>query len=118
VSDEASWIKNESLRHSAELVESDPYARRVQAALQQISRPDYPAGMIIWLEEASPLLYDALTESLPDEIHHLWSEHAPLSQFEDSLRAIIETHQSACALYRTYLAAGQTDGEGIGDGSQ
>src|SRR5271170_816630 len=29
---------------------SSPYAERMDAALQQISRPDYPAGMILWLE--------------------------------------------------------------------
>ncbi len=109
----ASCSKKESLRHSAELVGSDPYARRVQTALQQINRPDYPAGMINWLQEASPLLYEELTGRLPDEIHDLWSEHAPLLKFEDVLRTLVETHQSACQLYRTYLAADQRPTEEV-----
>src|ERR1700693_1602698 len=61
---------------------SDPYAVRLRAALRQINAPDYPSGMVAWLERMRPDLYTELTAWLPDEIQRLWSERAPLEQFE------------------------------------
>lgn len=38
----------------ATLTESDPYAQRMRAALKQINRPDYQAGMTLWLGKCAP----------------------------------------------------------------
>ena len=84
---------------------SDPYAERLGAAMREVARPDYPTGMIPWLGQANPRLYAELTERLPDEIHRLWSGHAPLEHFERVLHAWLETHRRACALYEAYLTA-------------
>src|SRR5438309_2104459 len=75
-------ITRDSCPGSAKLPVSDPYAERMQAALREINRLDYPAGMISWLDTVRADLYSELTAHLPDEIHRLWSERAPLEQFE------------------------------------
>lgn len=87
------------------------YAARVQAALAQIDRSEYPAGMVQWLETVSPRHYAELTERLPDEMHRLWSAHAPLAQFEVVLARLVEIHQEACAIYDAHLRA-QGNGRG------
>jgi hypothetical protein len=82
--------------------EIDPYGERVRAALREINRPDYPAGMIPWLGDNMPDLYKRLTSELPDEVNRLWNEHVTISKFEAVLRELIEAHQQACALYRNW----------------
>ncbi len=79
------------------------YTSRAQAALSEINRPDYPAGMIPWLGEEHPDLYDALTRRIPDEIDLAWKCRAPLADFDAILARLVQTHQVACGLYRQHL---------------
>ncbi len=79
------------------------YTSRAQATLSEINQPDYPAGMIPWLGDAHPDLYDALTRRIPDEINLAWKCRAPLAEFEASLARLVQTHQVACGLYRQHL---------------
>jgi hypothetical protein len=85
--------------------EDSAYSSRAQAALAQINRPDYPAGMIPWLGEAHPDLYDELTSRIPDEIDLAWKCQAPLAEFEAILARLVQTHRQACELYRAQQAA-------------
>jgi hypothetical protein len=82
----------------------DPYAERLGAAMREVARPDYPAGMIPWLGEAHPVLYAELTEGLPNAMQRLWSAHAPLEDFDRIIGLWLEAHQTACGLFK---AAGQ-----------
>ncbi len=82
----------------------DPYAERMQAAIQEVNRPDYPAGMVPWLEQTYPFLYRKLIDTIPNELHRLWSQHKPLEQFERVLQEWISTHEQGCALCRAHLA--------------
>jgi hypothetical protein len=84
----------------SELPVSDPHAERMQMALREIIPSHYPTGMIPWLGRAFPEEYDELTGLLPDEIHRLWSERAPLKQFEAALDRIVALHQRCCEMYR------------------
>lgn len=86
--------------HSVTLPVSDPYAERMRAALRQINVPDYPAGMVPWLGTARPDLYAELTSHLPDQIDRLWSERAPLEQFESVLARLVTLHRRCCELCR------------------
>ncbi len=86
-----------------ELPLSDPYAERLRTAFLQVNLPDYPTGMIPWLGTARPDLYAGLTSNLPDEIQRLWSERAPLEQFEVVLARLVSLHRQCCALYRAAL---------------
>jgi len=83
-----------------ELPVGDPYAERMHAALVDINLPDYPAGMIRWLESVHQHLYAELTSHLPDEIHRLWTERAPLEQFEAVLARLTSLHRECCDLCR------------------
>jgi len=85
------------------------YAQRLQACLALINSPDYPAGMVPWLDEAYPRLYAELTSRLPDDIHRLWEAHAPVEQFEGALNRLLGPHRQACALYRAHLSAKGND---------
>jgi hypothetical protein len=71
------------------------------ASLRQINAPDYPAGMVPWLHTVRPDLYAELTSHLPDELQRLWSEQAPLEQFEAVLARLVALHRHCCKLYRT-----------------
>lgn len=86
-----------------QLADDTAYSARMQAALAAISRPDYPAGMIPWLGEAHPDLYDELTVRLPDLIHRFWEARAPLAEFDAILARLVEVHRQACELYRKHL---------------
>jgi len=78
----------------------DPYQDLARAALAQICRPDYPADMIPWLEQHHPNLYHELTCALLDEIHRLWTDHAPLAEFQRILDLWLEAHRTACEIFR------------------
>ena len=76
------------------------YHDRVEAALVAVCPRDYPAGTILWLEEAEPLLYDELTRSIPDLIDRLWSAHAPLRDFQRVIDGWLAAHMRACSLFK------------------
>jgi TubC N-terminal docking domain len=78
----------------------DPYARRLQAALTEICRPDYPAGMIPWLGERYPRLYAELTTRIPNDLSRIWRDQAPLEKFDLVLTRWSEIHWAAQELFR------------------
>lgn len=86
-----------------ELPVTDPYAERMRATLRQISVPIHPSSMVLWLDGARPDLYAELTSRLPDEIHRLWTERAPLEQFEAVLARLVSFDRQCCDLYRAAL---------------
>jgi len=67
--------------------------------MREVARPDYPAGMILWLGEANPGIYAELTVGLPDELQRLWSGRAPLEDFDRILGLWVEAHRTACELF-------------------
>jgi hypothetical protein len=80
------------------------YHASVEAALDAICRPDYPPGMILWLESADAGLYNRLTRSLPNRISYLWNAHAPLDNFQTVVDEWLATHRRACSLFITRRA--------------
>jgi hypothetical protein len=72
----------------------------MEGALSKINRPDYPAGMILWLEQAAPGLYAELTSGIPNEIDQIWNEHESLDEFEAALDRLVAAHREAGRLYR------------------
>jgi len=83
---------------------SDPYAERMRAALREINLSDCAVGMVPWLATTYPDFYAEITSHLPDEIRRLWSEHAPLDQFEAVLARLVSLHKQCCYLYRSVHA--------------
>jgi len=83
----------------------DPYAVRLRRVWECLCHPEYPAGMILWLGDACPILYTELTERLPDKIQRLWEARAPLDEFERVLDLWKEAHRTGCRIYRQHLVA-------------
>jgi hypothetical protein len=54
---------------------TDPYHELVRATLAKVS--DQPVGMVPWLRQNRPVLYQELAVRLPQKIHWLW-ESGPL----------------------------------------
>ena len=90
---------------SVERTDAD-YHASVEAALDAICRPDYPSGMILWLERADPALYHHLTCTLPNWISHLWNEHAPLDEFQVAVDDWRKAHNRACSLFKSREGGG------------
>jgi acetoacetate decarboxylase len=78
------------------------YHARVEATLQAVCRPDYQAGIIPWLEQGNPALYEDLTSRLPDLIHRLWEAQAPLEEFQRVVDEWLAAHRRACDLYHEH----------------
>ena len=94
--DEADQYKNEKRV-------TDPYQELVRATLAKAS--DQPVGMVPWLRQNRPMLYDKLAVQLPDKIHRLWKERAPLVEFERILDLWLEAHRTGCKMFRGGCAA-------------
>lgn len=95
-----SGAKTVARERTGELPVADPYAERMRVALSKINQQDYPAGMIRWLDTAQPVLYAELTSRLPDEIHRLWTDRAPLEHFEAVLTRLVSLHEKCCGICR------------------
>jgi hypothetical protein len=79
---------------------TDAYAEKFRTAIRSVNSSDCPAGLIKWLRETYPILYLELVDTLPNEIHRLWSEHAPLEEFERILDVWVEAHRTACEMLK------------------
>jgi len=78
----------------------DPYGARVRAAFSNINCPDYPEGMVAWLDGAHPDLHEELISRIPRKIDQLWNKSAPLEQFQAVLDRWVVIHREGCQLYR------------------
>lgn len=77
---------------------TDPYQELVRATLAKVS--DQPVGMVPWLEQNRPMLYEEFAVNLPDKIHRLWEGRAPLVEFEQILDQWLEVLRRCCEAYR------------------
>src|SRR5215471_10514555 len=77
---------------------ADPYQDLARAALAKVT--DQPVGMVSWLRQNHPALYDELIVGIPDEIHRLWNGRAPLDEFQHILDLWLEAHRTGCEVYR------------------
>lgn len=77
----------------------DPYQQRLREVLLQTAKPDYPAGMVHWLETGNPRLYEEITGRLPDLIHCLWAARAPIEEFQRVVDQWLAAHRGACSLF-------------------
>ena len=98
------WVAGSQACLTDRLPASDPYAERVREALRQINAPDYPAGMVPWLDTVRPDLYAALTSHLPNAIQRLWTEREGFERFEAALARLVTLHHQCCDLYRARRA--------------
>jgi hypothetical protein len=86
---EKSEIREETIANS--------YRELVCATLAKVT--DQRVGMVPWLRQNRPMLYEKLAVQLPDKIHLLWEERAPLVEFERILDLWLEAHRASREAY-------------------
>jgi hypothetical protein len=92
-------------RRSASEREEETYSTLVEATLTETCKTGYPPGMIGWLEQECPDLYEELTCHLPDLISRLWAAHAPLGEFQPIVASWLIVREKACALFGEFEAS-------------
>jgi hypothetical protein len=60
----------------------DAHGWRAHVALEAICGIRAPEGLVVWLGEASPLLYRRLTDELPNKISRAWRDRVPFAEFD------------------------------------
>ena len=88
---------------------TDPYQELVRATLAKIS--DQPVGMVPWLKQNCPMLYEEFVVRLLDKIHRLWEGRAPLAEFERILDLFLEADRASRKAYRGACAGRREEKE-------
>jgi hypothetical protein len=78
----------------------DYYGWRTNVALDAICAIPSPEGLIVWLGEHSPFLYQRLTRDLPNEISRAWDAQIPLVDFDAVCLDLVDTYRRAAELFR------------------
>jgi hypothetical protein len=76
----------------------DVYGRRVQLALEAICQIPAPEGLVAWLADHAPDLYQRLTEELPDRISRAWDTRLPCDEFDALCCELVDTFRVAANL--------------------
>jgi hypothetical protein len=79
----------------------DDYDCRANAALQAIREIAAPEGLIVWLGEHDPSLYQKLTRVLPNRLSRAWDAQVPYQDFDALCFELVDTHAFAAERYRT-----------------
>jgi len=77
----------------------DAYGLRAQVAIDAICATQAPEGLIVWLDEHSPSLYERLTSVLPDEISRTWNARIRFEEFDALCCQWVKTFQRGAELY-------------------
>jgi hypothetical protein len=78
----------------------DGYDCRANAALKAIRELAAPEGLIVWLGEHSPSLYQKLIRDLPNKISRAWNARAPYADFDALCFELVDTYARATERYR------------------
>jgi hypothetical protein len=74
------------------------YGWRAHLALDAICATPAPEGLIAWLRERSPSLYEKLTRDLPNEISRAWDAHIPHDGYNALCFDLMDTYRRAVEL--------------------
>lgn len=88
---------------AAEGAEDEPEAHMTRVAWKLITTKPYLPGTISWLETGNPSLYAELTRDLPNQIEQMWSQDAPLDEFQAALEQFVAAHDRACSEFALAL---------------
>jgi hypothetical protein len=89
----------------------DYYGWRAHTALDAICAVPAPAGVIVWLGDHAPFLYQRLTSTLPDKISRAWNAHIAHESFSALCRELVDTYQRAVDLYVATVGSLQRERE-------
>jgi hypothetical protein len=57
-----------------------------------------PEGLIAWVREHSPNVYEKLTQELPDRISRAWDARIPYEAFDALCFELVDTYRRAAEL--------------------
>ena len=77
------------------------YESRAHIALDAICEIPAPKGLIVWLGEHDPCLYQKLTRILPGKISRAWDARVPYEDFDALCFELVDTYAFAAERYRT-----------------
>ena len=74
----------------------DPYRLALQGALGKMVEYPTPPAALLWASLWRPADYDAVTLTLPNQVHELWTAAAPMQKFNIVLGNLVATHKRIC----------------------
>jgi hypothetical protein len=86
-----------------------PYHQRVRQALRAIAALEFPEGTVAWVEREYPTLHSRMMVVPWIEIDKLWSNGAPIQQFQNVLDDWVQACHEAKVLYTRFLRDGGTN---------
>jgi hypothetical protein len=76
----------------------DFYGWRAHLAVDAICAAAAPEGLIVWLREHSPSVYEKLTRDLPDRISRAWDDRVAFEDFDKLCFELVDTYKRAVEL--------------------
>jgi hypothetical protein len=76
----------------------DFYGWRAHLAVDAICAAAAPEGLIVWLREYSPSVYEQLTRDLPDRISRAWDARIPYEAFDALCFELVDAYRRAAEL--------------------
>jgi hypothetical protein len=76
------------------------YEDRAHNALDAMREIPAAKGLIVWLGEHDPPLYQKLTQLLPNKISRAWDARVPYGDFDALCRELVDTYAFAAERYR------------------
>jgi len=74
------------------------YADLAREAMQRIADA-CPPGALKWAREAHPALTDRIDVEIVASVNALWSNHAPLAEFQAALDELVRLHRDVGKLF-------------------
>jgi hypothetical protein len=89
----------------------DYYGWRAHTALDAMCAIPAPAGVIVWLGDHAPFLYEMLTSILPNKISRAWDAHAAHEAFSALCVELVDTYRCGVELYVATMGSLQREHE-------
>jgi hypothetical protein len=101
VSDEVLGLLRQNKHTVSCFLRGPVYAEMARAALSRMHH-QHVDGVIRWIEQERPDLYQHLMVVLFEKINEMWNAQAPVEQFQKMLEEFAQAHAKACAEYRAW----------------
>ena len=85
------------------------YSGLTSTAMQRIAGV-CPPGALRWAREAHPALTDKIDMEILSRLNDLWSNHAPLHEFQAVLDELVRVHSEVGSLFVEEVLRNESDG--------
>lgn len=80
------------------------YQAAVRKTLDRIVQRHHPPSALLWASLWLPVQYDYFVYTAPNLLHEMWTNQAPLDEFQMILDALVQTHDEICTKFEQYKA--------------